>query len=367
MNRALIRAACVSWIGAGVCGTAGASIGITAIGGLDVPGISVANGVSADGSVVIGRSWTTGGVQRAFRWTGAGGIEDVGLALGGPWGSEALAASAHGNVVVGMTTVVGQSQYQPFRWSGGPGQILSLPAGDSGAEARACSADGSVVVGRSYRQGADGGWRAVRWNAAGVAEVMSEDAGFAWNFSATGVSADGSVITGTYGGQVFRWTSHSGFEAIAGDVSAPSAYALSGDGSTIVGTCFFPGMPQSAFRWTEAGGFENLGSLPGVWANAYAANGDGSMVGGESGGHAFLWTPSTGVVELGAYLAGMGVDVSRWDLWDVKGISADGTTLVGTGALDHAGTTAWVLTGLPAPGSGAVMLAAGLMACRRRR
>jgi probable HAF family extracellular repeat protein len=60
---------------------------------------SVARGVSADGSVVVGVAYNAAWQQRAFRWTAARGMQDLGM-LGGGW-SVAYGVSADGSVVVG--------------------------------------------------------------------------------------------------------------------------------------------------------------------------------------------------------------------------------------------------------------------------
>src|ERR1041384_1503323 len=73
---------------------------------------AVANGVSGDGSVIVG--WDAGR-GAAVRWTIDGGIENIGPPSGG---SIAFAVSADGNVIVGE---LGSAA---FRWtrSDGMGQ-----------------------------------------------------------------------------------------------------------------------------------------------------------------------------------------------------------------------------------------------------
>jgi probable HAF family extracellular repeat protein len=48
---------------------------------LGTPGgdLSEAYGVSADGSVVVGYAYNAEGERRAFRWTAAGGMEDLNI------------------------------------------------------------------------------------------------------------------------------------------------------------------------------------------------------------------------------------------------------------------------------------------------
>jgi probable HAF family extracellular repeat protein len=125
---------------------------------------SEADGVSADGSVVVGWARNAAGYRRAFRWTAARGMQDLGTLPGGG-GSEATAVSADGSVVVGYAyDAAGQTR--AFRWTAARGmQDLGTLGGDR-SEARGVSADGSVVVGIS-----DG--RAFRWTAAGGMENLN--------------------------------------------------------------------------------------------------------------------------------------------------------------------------------------------------
>jgi probable HAF family extracellular repeat protein len=96
--------------------------GMQDLGTLPGGGWSVASGVSANGAVVVG--WTyyyvddseVGYYERAFRWTASGGMQALGT-LGGGYYSYSLAygVSADGSVVVGF------SDGRPFRWTAAGG------------------------------------------------------------------------------------------------------------------------------------------------------------------------------------------------------------------------------------------------------
>src|SRR5262245_14805654 len=71
----------------------------------DLPGgsfYSLSLGVSADGSVVVGRSESASG-DEPFRWTAGDGMVGLGDLPGGGFYGAAGAASADGSVVVGAT------------------------------------------------------------------------------------------------------------------------------------------------------------------------------------------------------------------------------------------------------------------------
>ncbi len=97
----------------------------------DLPGGafgSRANGISADGSVVVGFGFSALG-QEAFRWTAAGGMVGLGDLPGGDFQSIAKGASADGAVIVGYgESALGQ---EAFRWTeaGGMVGLGDLPGG----------------------------------------------------------------------------------------------------------------------------------------------------------------------------------------------------------------------------------------------
>src|SRR5262245_37489475 len=83
----------------GAVSTAYAAASLTPLG--DLPGgqfASRANDVSADGSVIVGSSYSASGLE-AFRWTSGGGMVGLGDLPGGSFGSAASGVSADGSVV----------------------------------------------------------------------------------------------------------------------------------------------------------------------------------------------------------------------------------------------------------------------------
>lgn len=148
--------------------------------------------------------------------------------------------------------------------------------------------------------------------------------GGTFNSSATGVSGDGTVVSGngtagtaTHG---FRWTAGGGLTDIGdlpGGGNSSLANAVSSDGTTIAGRGQPSGFGFRAIRWTSGGGLLNLGVIE-LLSEATALSADGSVIVGYTGGKAFTWTSGSGMVELVLPNGG-----------NAQGISADGTIVVG--------------------------------------
>lgn len=206
------------------------------------------------------------------------------------------------------------------------------------ATATGVSADGSVVVGVA---GLGSGFpNAFRWTAqAGPVDLGTLDlAGVqGWSIGG-GVSGDGAVVvgqarSGASSSSGFRWTAQSGMVAIPGEGGALEA---SFDGSVVVGRQDFPSNDNQAYRWTADSGVVLLGDLPGGDLESLASDvsDDGSVVVGfsvsDSGIEAFRWTANTGMVGLGDLPGG------RFDS-EARAISADGSVIVGFGATEASG------------------------------
>ena len=192
MGRALLGALVLAWMA-----TAGWSQSLTWLGTLGGDR-SWAYAVSADGSVVVGKSENAAGRFHAFRWTESGGMQDLGTLPGGRY-SYAFAVSADGSVVVGWATNAA-GQFRAFRWtaSGGIQDLGTLPGGGY-SSAYGVSADGSVVVG--WATNAAGYDRAFRWTASGgMQDLNTTYASLLGNGSelrsAYAISPDGRYIVG---------------------------------------------------------------------------------------------------------------------------------------------------------------------------
>jgi uncharacterized membrane protein len=141
-------------------------------------------------------------------------------------------------------------------------------------------------------------------------------------------------------------------------------HAVSSDGSVVVGDndnaiCSFGecwGFGE-AFRWTSASGMVGLGPIP--WAGAissstaFAVSGDGSVVVGRAGDWrpplnpgrlAFIWDQANGMRSLRDVLVGLGLgpDLSGWIEFRPTGLSDDGQTIVGGGINPSGDFEAWI-------------------------
>ncbi len=288
---------------------------------------SEAFAISADGTVVVGRSRTFDGTE-PFRWTLSGGMVGLGHLGGGNNLDVAYAVSADGSVIVGY------GGGHAFRWTLSTGMTQAA----TGTAAYAVSANGTLTAGYIANIG--------NTSAFGPNGVIG--LGVAW-----GTSSDGTIVVGetpiTGDNLAFRWTQTTGMVTIGSGI----ANAISADGSTIVGVR--PGFPINgtngyAFRWTEATGMVDLPGIPnGAYAEAYAVSGDGSVVVGRSAvphfvsSDAFIWSATLGSRNLKDYLStDLGLNLTGWKLAEARGVSADGLSIVGIGTNPNGQTEAWL-------------------------
>jgi probable HAF family extracellular repeat protein/parallel beta-helix repeat protein len=141
--------------------------GMVGLGNLPGGTSSYARNVSGDGAVVVGECHTASGVE-AFRWTESDGMQGLGDLAGGDFYSKAHGVSADGSVIVGKS-VTSTDYYEAFIWDAENGirSLQNVLVGDYGLEltgwtlfsAYDISNDGLTIVG--YGRNPDGypeGW-----------------------------------------------------------------------------------------------------------------------------------------------------------------------------------------------------------------
>jgi probable HAF family extracellular repeat protein len=296
----------------------------------DLPGSifrSTAGGVSADGSVVVGDSYSASGPE-AFRWDSEGGMVGLGLIPGHSAFSSASATSADGSVVVGYSQATAipdfANRQEAFLWTS-DGDMVGLgdlpggseyPSGSFQSVASGVSADGSVVVGGGK---SDSGHEAFRWEDTGTCALDN-------------IGDDPCMV---------------GLGNHPGGFLISSAHAVSADGSVVVGQSSVIS-DWEAFRWTSEGGMVGLGDLPGgeVRSTALGVSAEGSVVVGysnsASGFEAFVWDSTTGMRSIDQVLNNLGVDLTGWSLTRASAVSADGLTIVGNGTNPSGFTEGWI-------------------------
>jgi probable HAF family extracellular repeat protein len=172
-----------------------------------------ANGVSADGAVIVGETQTyypetvwpfypyKYQYREAFMWTEAGGMKNLGDLPGGEIDARAQAVSDDGRIVAGQSSsAVGK---ESFIWTEQSGMIAlgDLPGGIFESKPVDISADGRVILGNGST---DQGQTPYLWDAEHGLRSLPEvfaDQGIAFTESfaemwANGMSAEGRFIVG---------------------------------------------------------------------------------------------------------------------------------------------------------------------------
>lgn len=251
--------------------------GIEFLDGLNGGKVSMAYDTNFDGSVIVGSAVdgaALDGAQVPYRWTSEKGMEFLGTLNGGRGCSHALGVSSNGSVIVGYANdgVPEKGLLRAFRWTAEKG-MESLGTLDEKrcSFAHDTNFDGSVIVG--YANNNISNFRenlkiAFRWTAEKGMESLGTLNGGTWSM-ATGISFDGSVITGLAENDAaagkcvgFKWTAEKGIESLA---PLNSGLSISSNGSVIVGCIseetMMPDSKVAPFRWTPSKGIESIEKL----------------------------------------------------------------------------------------------------------
>ncbi|HEY2826542.1 MAG TPA: hypothetical protein VGJ04_02995 [Pirellulales bacterium] len=238
----------------------------------NIPGGDQTFGIalSGNGTTVVGsaeNSLTV--VGRAFRWTAGTGAQDIGPS-DATLSSVANGVNADGSVVVGS---FGNLTSEASRWTAATGAVgIGFLPGGTVSFANKVSASGSVVVGLAYD---DNGIHSIRWTAATGMQALPDPSGFGYSAGATDVSADGSVIVGFNANKdgvlsadrAYRYTDAGGYQdlGVQPGFLRSVASAVSGDGNTVVGFSQLDpaafGTVTGVYRWTQSTGLVRCSSM----------------------------------------------------------------------------------------------------------
>jgi uncharacterized membrane protein len=304
--------------------------------------------VSGDGSVIAVNYF-----GEIYRWTAAGGFQDLGP---GDPNNGSIGISRDGTAIT--TGIIGSDGFgTPGLWTASGWQDLGHPAngctpiGNAWGDGWGVNATGTLVVGLAWTcQDAEG----FAWFKTFGARSLGFPPGHSSRASA--VSADSKTIVGFWEGnsgrRPVRWVAFGKPQLFLGANAMGEAYAVSSDGTQIVGQNIPPNAPMAiAFVYSDAAGVTYLGTLSGKASDQSFANGtsdDGIVVGWSgnfrSGYEGFIWTTQIGLQSLQTKLNSLGANIpSSVTLITPLAISADGTTIVGTG-VDNRKSINWVAT-----------------------
>jgi probable HAF family extracellular repeat protein len=260
---------------------------------LEEAGGGIVRGVNSMGEV-IGTFRSQAG-KRGFKLNGrdapgARGREERLDGFFGADGSSANAISELGAVAGGSNTA---TAIRAFRWTsaGGFDDLGTLP-GDSSSEAWDINRHNDVV---GHSSG-PGGVQAVLWNRNGDVEALGwlRDGDYS---RAAGINDSGDVV-GTSGKagllRAFLWTRQRQMEDLGTIPGANQSAATAINNSGRVVGYSSGSQGERAFLWSRTQGMVNLGTLPGgIFSRAFAINDPGDVVGRSDsplGVRAVIWT-----------------------------------------------------------------------------
>lgn len=243
-----------------------------------------------DAGTVVGTSGGdagTDGASFAFAWSSSAGLQLLTGYADSPAGATAVSATG---------IVVGYHGMRAFEWTPAGG-LVDLGRGI----ARAVNAGGLVV--------GDDLMHPTAWMPTGETVDLFE--GSADTGTALDVNGEGRVVglghADYASSYVFTWTPEGGLTRIV-DAATYWVTVKVNDAGLVAGTYTVPPYSsQHGFVWTQAGGLTDLGELVPFGGSVVAdVNAHGAVVGYGFGGptvppaqHAFLWTRERGLTDLG--------------------------------------------------------------------
>ncbi|MGL4416179.1 MAG: hypothetical protein ACRCT0_01735, partial [Plesiomonas shigelloides] len=205
-----------------------------------------ANGISADGSIIVGTASDKNNNEHAVYWDRvANTIHDLGsFSHSSSQYSNAIAANRDGSVIVGSSTNFA-GVTQGFRWTTKAGMVELQSLGGT-SQATGVSDTGRII---GYSTNAKNEGRAVYWDNNKIRDLGTLRADNSGSSSAQAISATGKVIVGAADDDIqrtgFIWKEDAGMYSVnewlkyahvqANSMSVKSVNAISADSQTIAG------------------------------------------------------------------------------------------------------------------------------------
>ena len=173
--------------------------------------------------------------------------------------------------------------------------------------------DAGQIAGTAVNQ--DGVENAFFWSAgSGMVDIRAAPGrgrSYGWAINNYG------VVTGSFGtaGHPFRWSMAGGLEdlGVTPGIPAPAGGRVLNDAGLIAGVTTIDDEVTRVFAWTRSGGVVDIDTLGSVESSPVAVGAGGEVAGNrlasedDGGDRPFLWTRSTGMVDLG-----IGPGTSAW-------------------------------------------------------
>lgn len=285
---------------------------VTHLGTLPGQTSSVPWGINATGDVT-GWSIGPGNTSRAFLFTDAAGMTDIGLPANG--------SSAYGRDINDQGHVTGRATVsagaRAFRWTPGGGFLLLGTLGGSTSEGWAINGAGDVA-GASAGTSFFGLEEPFRYtDATGMVALTPSSSGRALDINTTG------RIAGYSGSSAFRFTPGSGVQFLGSLPNLPLTFGEAiNDAGDVAGIAkSLSGNTAHLFRYSDASGMQDLGSV-GHESEVWGMNNNGTIVGKNANGitFGFRFTPANGFENLNNLIP----SASGWTIISAHGINDAG-------------------------------------------